>query len=259
MTNQAFQITSLLTNDAPPNLADRRQEQRYVLRTAVAMRHESNLSTGMSEDIGEEGMFIATPARLAPGTQITVHFVLPSRNVRISIRALVEWVRAGGTDASDSPDARPTPPGVGVRFLALDEAALRSIRAFIQLRKPPLAPRSSSSDESRPSGIIRRAIAPTPPPLPPRVKDRRLAPRYLLSAAVTPNGDNNFYAGLSEDISDGGLFIATCQRLPVGTPVLLRITLPTSSEPIQLRATVHWVRGPEALAHAPRSLELAGV
>lgn len=86
------------------------------------------------------------------------------------------------------------------------------------------------------------ALAPAP------AGDRREDPRYALSLAITMRGDNNFYTGLSENISESGVFIATQHVLPLGTPVLLSFTLPGGKEPISLTATVRWVRGPEASA-----------
>lgn len=80
--------------------------------------------------------------------------------------------------------------------------------------------------------------------------DRRRDPRYMLSLSVTLQGDNNFYTGLSEDISDGGVFIATHRVLPVGTPVVLWFTTPDSDAPCAVSGTVRWIREPAALAGA---------
>ena len=41
------------------------------------------------------------------------------------------------------------------------------------------------------------------------LEDRRQHPRFLLSLAITMLGDNNFYSGLSENISEAGVFIAS--------------------------------------------------
>jgi uncharacterized protein (TIGR02266 family) len=79
-------------------------------------------------------------------------------------------------------------------------------------------------------------------------EDRRRHARYALSLAITMHGDNNFYAGLSEDISEGGVFIATFRLLPLGTPVVLSFTLPHADEPITVHGVVQWLRGPEATA-----------
>ena len=79
-------------------------------------------------------------------------------------------------------------------------------------------------------------------------EDRRRHPRYSLSLAITMQGDNNFYAGLSEDISEGGVFIATFHVLPIGTPVELSFTLPNAEEPLHVSGVVQWLRGPDATA-----------
>jgi uncharacterized protein (TIGR02266 family) len=79
-------------------------------------------------------------------------------------------------------------------------------------------------------------------------EDRRQDPRYALRLAITMHGDNNFYAGLSEDISEGGIFIATFHFLRIGTPVVLAFSLPNAETPITANGTVQWVRGPDATA-----------
>jgi uncharacterized protein (TIGR02266 family) len=78
--------------------------------------------------------------------------------------------------------------------------------------------------------------------------NRRIQARYELTLAITMQGENNFYTGLSENISEGGVFIATSHLLELGTPVVLEFTLPTSDEPLKLYGTVQWVRGPDATA-----------
>ena len=93
-----------------------------------------------------------------------------------------------------------------------------------------------------------RAAASTPEAASCIVTDRRRENRFLLVAEVTISGDNNFYTGLSGDISEGGMFLATHHCLPVGTPVVLSFSVPTSSVPILVQGTVQWTREPRALA-----------
>ncbi|MDB5216185.1 MAG: cell division protein FtsY [Myxococcaceae bacterium] len=96
----------------------------------------------------------------------------------------------------------------------------------------------------------RPAPEPRTPSIPILAEDRRRHPRYALSLSITMQGENNFYAGLSEDISEGGVFIATYHLLPIETPVVLSFTLPTSDEPLSVFGTVAWVRGPDATARS---------
>jgi uncharacterized protein (TIGR02266 family) len=68
-----------------------------------------------------------------------------------------------------------------------------------------------------------------------------------LTLAVTLHGDNNFYTGLSGNISGGGIFIATQHILPIGTRVIMSIALMRSVH-MTIHGTVRWLRGPEATA-----------
>ncbi|MBX3233995.1 MAG: PilZ domain-containing protein [Labilithrix sp.] len=80
------------------------------------------------------------------------------------------------------------------------------------------------------------------------VADRRVHPRYHLRLAVTLRGDNNFYTGVSSDISEGGIFIATQYMLPIGTPVVMQFHISRFGADLTLRGTVRWIRAPEAMA-----------
>lgn len=53
--------------------------------------------------------------------------------------------------------------------------------------------------------------------------------------------DSHFYAGLSQDISEGGLFVATYHYVPVGTPLRLTLEL-RDGERLEARGEVRWVR-----------------
>ncbi len=72
--------------------------------------------------------------------------------------------------------------------------------------------------------------------------DRRQEPRYAVAVAVTLESEHNFYTGLTSDLSGGGLFVATHLIRPVGERIQLRLTLPTSREPIDALTEVRWVR-----------------
>jgi uncharacterized protein (TIGR02266 family) len=67
-------------------------------------------------------------------------------------------------------------------------------------------------------------------------------PRYEIELDVGLECESNFYVGLTETISEGGLFIATHQLRPVGTTVEVSLTLPDSRHTIRSTATVRWAR-----------------
>lgn len=130
---------------------------------------------------------------------------------------------------------------------------------LVRERRPDLPGRAKQSMET-----VRRAIillngvtrhsgqAQTPPPLPydpgrheppPDVAERRRAPRAFLAAEVTFSSTDNFYNGFTEDVSEGGLFVATYDLQPVGTSMDLEFTLPTAHT-VRVEGEVRWVRDP---------------
>lgn len=70
---------------------------------------------------------------------------------------------------------------------------------------------------------------------------RREHSRFAVDLDVTVGSDHNFYAGFAENLSAGGVFIATHKLKPVGSQIELTINLP---EGVQIRATgqVRWIR-----------------
>jgi uncharacterized protein (TIGR02266 family) len=85
----------------------------------------------------------------------------------------------------------------------------------------------------------------------PQVTDRRAAPRALLEVEVTFSSRHNFYVGMSGDISEGGLFVATAEPRSVGAAVLMGFGLPTSKRPIEALGVVRWVRLPQEARFEP--------
>ncbi len=72
--------------------------------------------------------------------------------------------------------------------------------------------------------------------------DRRLQPRFAVAVQVTMDSEHNFYTGLTQDLSGGGLFVATHAIRPVGERIHLRFTLPTSPVAIEAVTEVRWIR-----------------
>jgi uncharacterized protein (TIGR02266 family) len=70
---------------------------------------------------------------------------------------------------------------------------------------------------------------------------QRRTQRVTLQADVDLFSDSNFYTGFSSDLSDGGIFVATCNMLDEGTEVEIAFTLPGDRR-IQARGVVRWHR-----------------
>ncbi len=76
--------------------------------------------------------------------------------------------------------------------------------------------------------------------------DRRGGERVSVDVEVTMTSDSNVYVGLTDNISEGGLFVATHDLLPVGSRLELKFRLPDYDEPISAKAEVRWHRPPES-------------
>jgi uncharacterized protein (TIGR02266 family) len=75
-----------------------------------------------------------------------------------------------------------------------------------------------------------------------KAPERRAEPRIELAVEVGLETEHNFYTGLTQDISSGGLFIATGLSYELGDRIGVRFTLPGRAEPIVAEAEVRWVR-----------------
>ena len=84
--------------------------------------------------------------------------------------------------------------------------------------------------------------APAPAAVPPPAKDEaRRTGRVRMHTTIDTRSDSNFFTGFSMDISEGGVFIATVEAGPRGTPVELDFTLP-GGRPLTVNGVVRWAR-----------------
>lgn len=72
-------------------------------------------------------------------------------------------------------------------------------------------------------------------------REHRVFPRWSLHAAVDVESDDNLYAGLSYDVSAGGIFVATVDSPPIGSAVAVKVLLPDGTK-LDLNGTVRWIR-----------------
>ncbi|MFW6050170.1 MAG: TIGR02266 family protein [Myxococcota bacterium] len=104
---------------------------------------------------------------------------------------------------------------------------------------PPIAP---DREAGRPESLARRAIPPETNAAP-AAAERRQHQRVELETEVSFASENNFFTGFTEDISEGGLFLATYQLEPIGTAMEITFHLP-DGHIVRARGQVRWVRDP---------------
>jgi len=107
----------------------RRQYPRHNVELEVTMESETNFYMGLTENLSEGGLFIATHVLKPLGTQIEVSFKLPEMSEPIKVTGTVRWLR----EFSPTSD---TSPGMGVRFEHIDAEHTEQIRRFLAARDP---------------------------------------------------------------------------------------------------------------------------
>lgn len=93
--------------------------------------------------------------------------------------------------------------------------------------------------------------------------DQRRFDRFRVELEVSGGSEHNFYAGFVENMSQGGLFIATHTKKNVGERVEFTVHLPGFAEPVNGIGEVRWVRLYSETSNVPpgvgvRFLELRG-
>jgi uncharacterized protein (TIGR02266 family) len=81
-------------------------------------------------------------------------------------------------------------------------------------------------------------------------------PRVVLEVPVQLRIHAGSHAGVTKNICGGGVFVATMRSVPVGERVVVVLTIPGDSEPVEAVAEVRWSRPFEALDDRPAGLGL---
>jgi len=74
------------------------------------------------------------------------------------------------------------------------------------------------------------------------VQEVRRDERFMVELHVNVHSEHNLYAGLAENLSAGGLFIATHRLQPVGSRIEVSLRMHDGAEEFQIVGEVRWVR-----------------
>lgn len=134
------------TSDHPKQAGgvDKRDEDRHKLIVGVTMESDSHVYRGLSGDISEGGLFVATPELLPVGTPVDLQFSLPGIEEPVSLTGEVRWHRETLDPEHD------VVPGVGVRFLYLNDEERGLIESFLERRRPLDHPDLDDDDDAAP-------------------------------------------------------------------------------------------------------------
>jgi uncharacterized protein (TIGR02266 family) len=115
---------------------------------------------------------------------------------------------------------------------ALHEATAAIARTLALLYPISKVQERQSIQADRPASIIGSRLPEDP---------RRQVQRVVIEADIGFQSDNNFFTGFSEDISTGGIFIATFDNRPIGSRLAINFTLP-DGHLVSALGVVRWLR-----------------
>lgn len=75
---------------------------------------------------------------------------------------------------------------------------------------------------------------------------RRRAFRVPFTVEVNVESEHNFWTGFTQNLSEGGLFVATEREVPMGSIVQFEMRLPGSDRVWLVVGCVRWARGADA-------------
>jgi uncharacterized protein (TIGR02266 family) len=80
---------------------------------------------------------------------------------------------------------------------------------------------------------------------------RRNGQRFQVELELTLQSESTVWIGHAENVSDGGVFVATKELKPIGTEVELTLKLPGTMLPVWTLGVVCWIRETSGRADAP--------
>jgi uncharacterized protein (TIGR02266 family) len=132
----------------------------------------------------------------------------------------------------------------GAAMLAQARAEAVAAKAAVTaaaVRRAPPASREERAVPAEAPGDRPASSAPVQGSAIGKVALKRVAARVAMQTQVDLSSDSNFFTGFSTNISEGGLFVATVNVLPAGTPVDVTFTLPAGRR-LTVKGEVRWTR-----------------
>jgi uncharacterized protein (TIGR02266 family) len=104
-----------------------RRHRRVTIAAEVHLESESNLYAGITNNLSEGGLFVATADLLAKGTVLDLEFSIPDGGPPIRTTGVVRWLR-------EDLEHIEAPPGMGIQFVELADATRHRLERFVQQR-----------------------------------------------------------------------------------------------------------------------------
>ncbi len=193
------EIEGVLFQAAPDPATDTRQFLRVPVSLAVRYWTRNELKDRYIHVLGEGGLFVSTVDPLQVGSELDLEVELAQKGTSFKVKGQVVWVNEG-----DDPNKR----GMGIKFSDLSYEQKRYVYGLVD-------------DTLRQHLLERRRFA--------RV-DARLKVKFVFA--------EGFFELRTEDLSLGGMFIATDHLVPQGEKVRLVLQVPGEQPPVKAVAEV---------------------
>lgn len=217
--------------DSSPDL----EEVAPALEIDLALRADCFL-VGPSENVMELGLFVPSDSPPELGEHRVIRIALPDGGV----------LHVLGEISVHRPAFGKRRAGYIVTFVELDEEEKSALQAFARTSTAPVR------------------ISHTNIPLP---AARKSSGRFAaivdvkealdVEAHVTLDSETHFFAGFTDDIGEGGVFVQSWVPKKVGDQLTLRMTLQDDEQPIDTVGEVKWVRPYDKSSEAPPGYGIA--
>jgi uncharacterized protein (TIGR02266 family) len=132
----------------------RKRPERRRLAVKVDLETEPRPQTGLTQDISEGGLFVATDHPRQVGDRLALRFRLPGQNQALSVETEVRWIRGSSSAQPDSTG------GMGLRFVNLSPLDKATIRGFLAKSDGPGTQEHETEDESEDPESAATAVRP---------------------------------------------------------------------------------------------------
>ncbi len=231
--------------DAYPNSRPAREARGFLARALAALQSEPRTAT---LDRAVEYAAAASSSLYAVETELaTVH--ASNAGVRSALEQLGEVL----VILQEVPDASPAIHSASESIAHTLAVLYPLLQAAQRRRKDVVMRQVDPLIEEAPKSRLPRAPAPLgrprlPSPMPAGRHRHNRTHRVFVEADIGLYSASNFYTGISQDLSTGGVFIATYQPQPAGTPMTLYFELPDGAA-VRAEGVVRWTR--DASGDAP--------
>ena len=113
-----------VSEEVPPDILKR---LRVPLIRKLRMKVGDRMLETLTIDVGLRGVFAEWAETLAIDERVEVEFTLPQNELPVTAVCRVAWCHQPGT----GPTKRPLPPGLGLEFVEISEAARERVRNHI--------------------------------------------------------------------------------------------------------------------------------